>query len=73
MQVSTGGDIGKWIALKRVEQGMSQQELAAKLYVTAGLISHIEKGRKIPTLAMVIDIADLFGCSIDEIVGRSVS
>lgn len=58
----------------RMEHGMSQADLAKKIGVTPQTISAYEMGGgakgKNPTLEKVIDIADVFGVSIDDLCGR---
>lgn len=58
----------------RIDRGMSQADLAKKIGVTPQTISAYEMGGgakgKNPTLEKVIDIADVFGVSIDDLCGR---
>jgi transcriptional regulator with XRE-family HTH domain len=52
----------------RTQQGTTQVELANQLGVTAQYISFLESGRKIPSIAIVLLCADLFGVSTDELL-----
>jgi len=55
----------------RKEKGWSQQKLAEKTGLSFNAITKIEQGlAKHPTLRTLVKIADVFGVSLDELVGR---
>ena len=55
----------------RKKSGWSQQKLAEKAGVSYNTITKIEQGAAtMPTIQTMIKIADAFGISIDELVGR---
>lgn len=55
----------------RAEANMTQVELAKKLNVSQASVSAWESNLEVyPREDIVIRIADLFGCSIDELFGR---
>lgn len=57
----------------RAEHDWTQQKLAEKAGLSFNAITKIEQGAaKHPTLKTLIKIADAFGISIDELVGRKV-
>ncbi|MFH1995806.1 MAG: helix-turn-helix transcriptional regulator [Candidatus Omnitrophota bacterium] len=59
--------------LKRLRKkaGWSQQKLAEKAGLSYNAITKIEQGTaKQPTIQTIIKIADAFGVSLDEVVGR---
>lgn len=58
------------VAEIRKEHGLTQQELADKLYVDKRTISRIESGTYL-TLESLIRIATVFGVSLDYIMLRS--
>ncbi len=58
------------IKLARVKAKLTQEELAEKIGVGQAMISYYEKGYKVPTVPIITRIADVLGCSIDELVGR---
>ena len=64
-------DLGKNIYELRKAKGVTQEELAAELGVTAAAVSKWEKGNTLPDVLMVCAIADLFGITTDELLGRS--
>ena len=59
------------IKLLREEFKMSQKELALKTGVTEGSISLYEKGDRKPSYEVLIKLSEIFGCSIDYIIGIS--
>lgn len=54
----------------RVAIGMKQSDLADKLNVTQATVSGWESGRRTPDLESVRRIAEIFNCSIDELLGN---
>ncbi|MFH0732145.1 MAG: helix-turn-helix transcriptional regulator [Candidatus Omnitrophota bacterium] len=55
----------------RKERNWTQQELAQKASLSFNAITKIEQGAaKHPTLKTLIKLAEVFGISIDELVGR---
>lgn len=58
-------DVGARIRRTRVEQGMSQAQLAAEVQLSASYLSLIEAGRR-PTPATVLQaVAERLGCSLE--------
>ena len=64
-------DLGKSIYELRKEKGVTQEELAAELGVTAAAVSKWEKGNTLPDVLMVCAIADYFGVTTDALLGRA--
>lgn len=60
--------IGKFIALKRKQLGMSQSDLAAKMYVTNKTISRWETGKYMPDLSVIILLSDILNVSTYELL-----
>ena len=58
------GDI---IKKKREEKGLTQEQLATAVLVKREYITQIERGTKIPPLPLAKQIADVFGCTVDEL------
>ena len=55
----------------RKKAGWSQQKLAEEAGVSYNTITKIEQGAAtMPTIQTMIKIADAFGVSLDELVGR---
>ena len=65
-------DIGKAIKEKRLENKLSQQELASEIGVTHAAISFWENNINVPNVLDCWKIADVLKISIDELVGRNI-
>jgi DNA-binding XRE family transcriptional regulator len=63
---------GEILSEKRAEWSLSQVALASLLSVSEGAVDNWEKGNCYPTLPTVARLAQIFNCSIDELVGRRV-
>lgn len=55
---------------QRKMRGMTQTELAQATNIPQSTISAWEKGVNIPNVADCIKLADFYGITIDELVGR---
>lgn len=53
---------------KREEKGLSQTELAQKLYVTRQAVSKWETGKAVPDAYMLLKIADILDCSVSDLI-----
>ena len=62
--------ISEQIALLRKEKGLTQEELAEKIGVSAQTISKWENGVTLPDILLLPIIADIFGITIDELYGN---
>lgn len=62
--------IGTNIREMRLSRGWSQTKLADKIMVHSCSISYWEAGKALPNSLYLIALADVFGCSIDELCGR---
>ena len=65
-------DVGNQIRERRQQLGLSQDELAQRLYVTRVTISHWETGRTLPDVQSMLLLANLFGTTIDEMLRGDV-
>lgn len=64
--------LGPRIAALRKEAGLNQQELAARLGVSASAIGMYEQGRREPSAQTLIAMAEIFNVSTDFLLtGRS--
>ncbi|MFC1999722.1 helix-turn-helix domain-containing protein [Chloroflexota bacterium] len=61
-------DLGQRIRTSREALSITQQELADALKVSAQHVSAVENGKKIPSLALVSEVARQLGVSIDYLV-----
>lgn len=60
---------GEKINYYRKQLGLSQEELGQKLLVSRQTISLWEKGQTVPTIDNLIRLKEIFGVSVDEILG----
>lgn len=58
------------IASERVRLGWSQDDLAGKLDVSRDTVKKWEIGEAPIKSSMLVSMSDLFGCSIDYLLGR---
>ncbi len=65
MKLSLGSNISKL----RKEHSMTQEQLAEALGVTFASVSKWERGVATPELGLIAEMADLFGVSLDALVG----
>ncbi|MBD5151192.1 MAG: helix-turn-helix transcriptional regulator [Oscillibacter sp.] len=55
----------------RCAQRLTQAELARQLSVTQSLVAQWERGAVTPSAAKLPLLADVLGCTIDELFGRA--
>lgn len=53
----------------RRDRNMTQEQLAEVLGVTVGTVSKWESGSSAPDLALILELADFFGTSVDVLLG----
>ena len=51
----------------RARDRLSQEELAQKVGVRRETIGNLENGRYNPSLKLAMDIAKVFGCTVEEL------
>ena len=54
----------------RESRGLRQYELADRMGVKQASVSAWESGAAMPSAANLLKLADIFGCTVDEILGR---
>ena len=65
-------DVGTSIRDLRLAHGLTQEGLAAALYVSRQTISHWESGRTVPDAQSLLLMSALFDVTIDELVKGGV-
>ena len=63
--------LGKNIRKYRLLSGMRQEDLAEKCNCSNSHIGHIENHRTIPSLEMVVNIANALGVTVDQLLSKS--
>lgn len=61
-------ELGGQIKRQRTRLGLSQEELADRIFVTRQSVSNWENGRTYPDLQSLLRLSDLFGLSLDELI-----
>lgn len=61
-------ELGGQIRKCRDALGLSQEELAGKIFVTRQSVSNWENGKTYPDLQSLLRLGDLFGLSLDELI-----
>ena len=61
---------GQILKLERLSRNISQCQLATAIGVTQAQISYYENDVNEPTIGVIERIADFYGISIDELIGR---
>lgn len=56
----------------RKEGGFTQEEIAAELNVSRQTVSNWETGTAQPTIDKAIELANLYGVSMDELIGKNI-
>ena len=64
-------NVGRKILELRKQKDITQEELAAELGVTAAAVSKWENGYTLPDILMLCALADFFGVTTDELLGRN--
>ena len=57
----------------RKSMHISQEKLAEMVDVNQQFISQIERGVRVPTVALLEQIADVLECSVDGLLGRTIT
>ena len=60
--------IGKFIAEKRREQGITQMQLAEKLGITDRAVSKWETGRSLPDASLMLDLCNVLKITVNELL-----
>lgn len=65
--------VGRIISQKRKEHNMTQMQLADALGISFQAVSNWERGNSMPDISKFPELAELFGCSIEELLGGGAS
>ncbi len=68
----TDTEIGAAIKAARIKKGLKQCRLAQILYMDRSTVSNWETGKRRIYLDVAIDVADILGITLDELIGRKV-
>ena len=59
---------GHKLKMEREKKGWSQEHLATKLHISCQSVSKWETGKNYPSIEVIIDLSNLFGITIDELL-----
>lgn len=65
-------DFGELLKKLRSGAGLTQKQLAAKLFVTKTMVSYYEQSVRFPSADVLIKIAEVFHVSVDYLLGREM-
>lgn len=60
--------IGRAIARKRAEKGLTQETVAERLNIGYEAVSRIERGTVVPNIVRLVELAEIFECRTDELL-----
>lgn len=61
--------VGRAIARQRDGCGLTQEKVAERLGVGNEAVSRIERGIVIPNIARLLEMAEIFGCGVEALLG----
>lgn len=56
----------------RKRQKWTQEELAKRIGVERSAVAKWESGKSLSQAARLVKLAEIFGCSVDELLGREI-
>lgn len=65
------GLIGRAIAKHRLESGLTQEQVAESLGIGNEAVSRMERGLVMPTVARLVELAEIFGCDAADLLTGS--
>ena len=63
--------IGKAIATRRQDAGLTQEQVAEQLKIGNEAVSRMERGLVMPTVARLLELADMFRCDASGLLVES--
>ena len=60
--------VGQAIASRRVAAELSQERVAEALGITREAVSRMETGVAVPSVVRLAELAEIFGCGIEELL-----
>ncbi len=63
---------GENLKYQREEHGLSQTELAQKIGTSHQNINRWERGEVMPSIDFCVQLADFYGITLDELIGREL-
>lgn len=63
--------IGNAIAKRRKAVGLTQEEVAERLSIGNEAVSRMERGTVVPSVARLVELAEIFGCPVADLLVAS--
>lgn len=63
---------GEALREQREKIGLSQSMVASKINTSHQNVSRWESGKNLPSIDFCVKLADLYGITLDELVGRDI-
>lgn len=63
--------IGSAISKRRKSAGLTQEHVAERLNIGSEAVSRMERGTVIPTVARLVELADIYGCPVADLLVES--
>jgi transcriptional regulator with XRE-family HTH domain len=60
--------IGRTLAQRREAKGLTQDQVAEALHIGTEAVSRMERGITMPTVQRLAELAEVYGCGIDELL-----
>lgn len=60
--------IGRVLASRREARSLTQEQVAEMLQIGTEAVSRMERGLTMPTVQRMADLAEIYGCGIDELL-----
>ena len=64
--------IGKFIAERRRESGLTQAQLAEKLAITDRAVSKWERGKALPDASIMLKLCEILGITVNDLLSGEV-
>lgn len=64
-------ELGKRIAEKRGDAGITQEQVAERLEIGLEAVSRMERGVSIPNAIRLVELAEIFDCRTDDLLHSS--
>ena len=58
--------LGQWIAEKRTDKGMTQQEVADRMHVNRSTVHYWEKGKRQMYATTLVDLCEVLDANLEE-------
>ncbi|MBC3935623.1 helix-turn-helix transcriptional regulator [Undibacterium sp. CY7W] len=65
--------IGEALSARRVAKGLSQERVAEILGISREAVSRMETGVAVPSIVRIAELANIFECSIEELITKGSS